>query len=193
MTPNWPMPDGVRVPEHCHPRHSWRDLLEQLQPFGAHAVFESHEAGDVAARLRQAVDEAGADRIGDDHEDHRHVADRLQQGVATVAPVATMTSRASVANSAAYLRMCSTSPAAQRTSIRTLRPSVQPNFRSPCTNAAMRAFDSASSPAVLINTPIRRILSAAARAPQRPCRRTAQQRDELTPFHDCLLLPLLRH
>ena len=33
--------------------------------FPAQAVFELHEAGGVAARPRQAVDEAGADRIGD--------------------------------------------------------------------------------------------------------------------------------
>ena len=42
-----------------------RDLFEQLQPFPAQAVFELHKAGGVAARPRQAVDEAGADRIGD--------------------------------------------------------------------------------------------------------------------------------
>ena len=38
-----------------------------------------------------------------------------------------------------YLRMRSASPAPQRASIRTLRPSVQPNSCRPCTNAAMRA------------------------------------------------------
>jgi hypothetical protein len=35
-----------------------RDLLEQLQPFAAQAVFVSHEAGYSAARAGQAVDEA---------------------------------------------------------------------------------------------------------------------------------------
>ena len=39
----------------------------------------SHETGGVAARPRQAVDEAGADRIGDDREHDRHGAGRLQQ------------------------------------------------------------------------------------------------------------------
>ena len=38
-----------------------------------------HETGGVAARPRQAVDEAGADRIGDDREHDRHGAGRLQQ------------------------------------------------------------------------------------------------------------------
>ena len=42
-------------------------------------IFEQDEAGRVAARPRQAVDEAGADRIGDNHEHDRHSAGRLQQ------------------------------------------------------------------------------------------------------------------
>ena len=37
------------------------------------------ETGSVAARPRQAIDETGADRIGDDHEHDRHGAGRLQQ------------------------------------------------------------------------------------------------------------------
>ena len=66
-------------PKDRRSRHAWRDLLEQLQPFPAQAVFESHETGGVAARPRQAVDEAGADRIDDDREHDRHRAGRLQQ------------------------------------------------------------------------------------------------------------------
>ena len=50
------------------------------QPFPAHAVFKFHEPGGVAARSRQAVDEAGTDRIGDDREHNRHGAGKLQQG-----------------------------------------------------------------------------------------------------------------
>ena len=46
-------------------RHARRDLLEQLQPFAANAVLEQGKSGDVAARPRQAFDEAGADRIDD--------------------------------------------------------------------------------------------------------------------------------
>ena len=37
------------------------------------------KSGGVAARPRQAFDEAGADRIGDDREHDRHRAGRLQQ------------------------------------------------------------------------------------------------------------------
>jgi hypothetical protein len=47
------------ISKNRRPRHAWRDLLEQLQPFAAHAVFEQHETGGVAARPCQAVDEAG--------------------------------------------------------------------------------------------------------------------------------------
>ena len=68
------------IPKDRRSRHARRDLLEQLQPFPADAVFEIHETGGVAARPRQAVDEAGADRIGDDDREHdRHGAGRLQQ------------------------------------------------------------------------------------------------------------------
>ena len=79
MTANWPVPEDIAwVPKDRRSRHARRDLLEQLQPFPADAVFERHETGGVAARPRQAVDEAGADRIGRSHEHHRHVACRRQ-------------------------------------------------------------------------------------------------------------------
>ena len=54
-------------------------------------------------------------------------------------PMARMTSGASAANSAAYFRVLSSLPPADRVSICTLRPSVQPNCCSACRNAAMRA------------------------------------------------------
>ena len=62
-----------------HARHARRNLLEQLQPFSGHAEFVRHEAGGVAARPRQAVDKAGADRIDAEREHDRHGAGRLQQ------------------------------------------------------------------------------------------------------------------
>ena len=96
-----------------------------------------------------------------------------------------MTSGASATNSAAYLRMRSASPAAQRVSIRTLRPSVQPNCCSPCRNAAMRAcpfrivrgrgHEHADAPHPL------GLLRARRERPRR--RRAAEQRDELAPSH----------
>jgi hypothetical protein len=41
--------------------HARLDLLEQFQQFGVQTVFGQHKAGDVAARLGKAIDEAGAD------------------------------------------------------------------------------------------------------------------------------------
>ena len=85
--------------------------------------------------------------------------------------------------SPAYLRMRSASPADQRVSIRTLRPSIQPNCWRPCTNAARRACPSVSSAAVVMSTPMRRIRSpCCARAASGPRgRRATEQRDELAP------------
>ena len=96
-----------------------------------------------------------------------------------------MTSGASATNSAAYLRMRSASPAPQRVSIRTLRPSVQPSCCSPCTNAAMRRLqfrivrgqvqEHADAPHPL------GLLRARRERPR--SRRAAEQRDELAPLY----------
>src|SRR5215470_601872 len=59
--------------------YAWRDLLEQFHPFCAEAEFGSHEAGAVAAWLRQASDQTRADRIDDVAEYDRYVASRLLQ------------------------------------------------------------------------------------------------------------------
>ena len=41
MAANWPIPEAmVGIPKDRRSRHARRDLLEQLQPFPAHAVFE---------------------------------------------------------------------------------------------------------------------------------------------------------
>src|SRR5262245_20099406 len=50
-----------RIPKHRHPPHVRRELLEQLQPFAAQAVFKYDETSGVATWPCQAVDEAGAD------------------------------------------------------------------------------------------------------------------------------------
>jgi len=61
------------------PRHLRRNLLEQFQPFAAKPVFEIHEAGNVAAWPRQAIDEARADRIGHGREHDRQGAGEMLQ------------------------------------------------------------------------------------------------------------------
>jgi hypothetical protein len=58
----------MAIPKNGHSSHPRRDLLEHLQPFAAQAVFEHQEAGDIAARARQARNEADADRVDDNHE-----------------------------------------------------------------------------------------------------------------------------
>src|SRR6516164_7274129 len=62
-----------------HSLYAGRDLLEQLQPFPTDAVFIQHETSSVAARLREAIDEAGADRFGNLDEHDRHGTSRPQQ------------------------------------------------------------------------------------------------------------------
>jgi len=69
---------------------------------------------------------------------------------------------ASAINSAAYLRRLARLPPAQRVSMCTLRPSVQPNCCSSCRNAATSACPWASSTLVPLSTPMRRMTDARA-------------------------------
>src|SRR5215203_5896399 len=73
------MPEGRAGSRRTATRFTPGDLLKELQPFPAHAVFEIHEPGGVAARSRKACDKAGANRIADDREHDRYAAGRLQQ------------------------------------------------------------------------------------------------------------------
>ena len=107
--------------------------LSSSSHFAAHAVFELHEAGRVAARPRQTVDEAGADRIG------RRSRTRSARcgSPATTAPRRAASGQDDVRCERGQFRRvsanaCRRSPAPQRMSICTLRPTVQPNCCSPC-------------------------------------------------------------
>ena len=119
------------IPEDRRSRHARRDLFEQLQPFSADAVFEIHKSGGVAVRPRQAADKAGADRIGDHRNTIGTVRVACSIGPKVEAPEARMTSGASAANSAACLRTSAALAVAQRVSISTFWPMVQPNSASP--------------------------------------------------------------
>jgi hypothetical protein len=57
-----------RVEQHCDPGDARCNLLEQLQPLASHRGLHSDETGDVSSRLREARDEAAADRIGNERE-----------------------------------------------------------------------------------------------------------------------------
>src|SRR5215831_2922021 len=56
------------------------NLVEQLQPFRAYAVFEWREAGHIACWPRQACDDADTDRIGDVHKHDRDRFGSLLEG-----------------------------------------------------------------------------------------------------------------
>src|SRR6516225_7525298 len=56
-----------------------RNLLEQLQPLARYCSLHANETGDVAARPRQASDEAIADRISNLRENDRDGVRLLQQ------------------------------------------------------------------------------------------------------------------
>ncbi len=65
------------VPKHRRPRHTGRDVSDQLQPFHADAELEQYKSGSVAARPRQGRHEAGTDRVSGLREHDWHGAGRL--------------------------------------------------------------------------------------------------------------------
>ena len=71
----------LRVEDEGHAREAGCDLLEHLQPLSCHAGLVTGKAGHVAARPRQAGNEALADWVRDHHEHDRYgVGDWLQDG-----------------------------------------------------------------------------------------------------------------
>src|SRR5262245_62708726 len=67
-----------QIAENCCSFDARRNLLEQLEPFPAHAVFEIGEAGGVATAMGEHLDETAADRIGDLYEYDRNATGGLQ-------------------------------------------------------------------------------------------------------------------
>src|SRR5262249_22774221 len=54
-------------------RHAWCDLAQNLDPLSADRLLQAiGEAGDITTRVRDAGDQAIADRIGHHHEDDRN-------------------------------------------------------------------------------------------------------------------------
>ena len=95
-----------------------------------------------------------------------------------------MTSGASATNSAAYLRMLSASLPPQRVSIRTLRPTIQPNCCNSCWNAARRACASGSATAAVMSTPmLPHTVGLLRTRGERPRCRAAEKRDEFSSLH----------
>src|SRR5207249_1311636 len=57
----------------------WSYLPEQFKPFPADRIFEISKARDIAARARQALDVAGADRVSNNREHDRNSSGNLHQ------------------------------------------------------------------------------------------------------------------
>src|SRR5262249_29496441 len=60
-------------------RHARRDFFEQLEPLGGDGVLERGKSGRIASRMRQGLNEPGANRVDRAHEYDRHGAGRLLQ------------------------------------------------------------------------------------------------------------------
>ena len=65
------------ISQHHRAGDAGRDFLEQFEPFRANGIFEGGEPGCIAARPRQAIYQAIADRVDDATEHDRHRAGRL--------------------------------------------------------------------------------------------------------------------
>src|SRR5262249_44200131 len=128
----------ARIAEDRRAGDAGRNLLEQLEPFSAHAVFDP--TGSLVF-----TNTIGTVRVA------------RCSGAMPELPLTKITSGASATNSAADLRMRSASAEPQRYSSRTLRPSVQPSSCKPCRNAPTRASDSGSSAVAVKSSPMRRI------------------------------------
>ena len=96
-------------------------------------------------------------------------------------PAVRMTSTLSRTNSAAISAKRSKRPSAQRYSIATVRPSIQPSSRKRCTKAATHGRAMKVCPAKEPDgRQLSRLLRARRERPRR--RRAAEQRDELAPL-----------
>src|SRR6516162_1055936 len=114
------------------------NLAQEFEPLGGKIGGLGRQAGDVAARSRQAWYEAGADRIVRRREHDRDNRCHLLCCKHGPPPTVTITSTLSRTNSAAISPKRSGLPSAQRYSIARVRPSIQPSSRSRSTKAGWR-------------------------------------------------------
>jgi hypothetical protein len=97
-----------------------------------------------------------------------------------------MTSGVSATSSAVYLRARSLSPAPQRVSTRTLRPSIQPNSWRPCKKAARRVCPLVVRGQTHEHADVPHALALLCARRKRPYRcRAAYHPDEVAPPHCC--------
>src|SRR5215475_15867401 len=124
------------IAHNCQSAQTGHSLAQNFETFGSKICGLARQAGEVAARSRQTRYEAGGNRVARQRENDRD--DRGCCFAATTRGVAdvTMTSTLSCTNSAAISAKRSSRPSAQRYSIATLRPSIQPSSRSRRAKAA---------------------------------------------------------
>ena len=168
----------LRVEQEAHAGHSGCHLLEKIERFADHRIVHKTEAGDIAARTSDARDVALRNGIVDDYENDRDGSGRRLQRRNRRGPVGQDNTSARVfTSSAASVCRRLRSPPAQRTSMRRLRPSVQPRSRSASRKAEKRAWLTWSFSLAPERTPIKRTPDSgeaapaapvAARAPARP-------------------------
>src|SRR5262249_1342161 len=168
----------ARIAEDRRAGDAGRNLLEQLEPFSAHAVFDAGKPRRIAARTLMAKPPPTGSLVFTNTIGTVRVA--RCSGAMPELPLTKITSGASATNSAADLRMRSASAEPQRYSSRTLRPSVQPSSCKPCRNAPTRASDSGSSAVAVKSSPMRRIgccaLAASGHAAAAPPRSVMKSR-----------------
>ena len=187
MAANWPIPAVMAGSRRTATRVTLGAIsLSSSSHFPPMLYSKVGEAGGVAARPRQALDEAGADRIGDDA---RTRSARCGSPAAMAATVGAASGEDDVRRERDQFRRVSANARRHRSrpsgsrSARCGR-SVQPNCCSPCTKRRDAGLHSGSSAATVMSTPMRRIALALLRARrERPRRRrAAEQRDELAPL-----------
>src|SRR6266508_3012965 len=163
----------------------WRDLFEQGQPFSGDAFFVEHEAGDIAARVRQTRNQARAERVGDVDEYDRNRA---------ALPLQRHDHRGCMAEDYIGLqrdhlfreRLILVAPDGGKPNvdvdIAALRPSVLFERLAKCLYACLQFRIGLSAAHQYTNSPHTPVLLRAPR--ERPgCRRDAEQRDELAALH----------
>jgi hypothetical protein len=148
---------GAGFANGCRALHPGRDLLEQLQPFRADAELEQSKSGEVAARPRQALDKAGADRVADHGEHDRQGAGGLLQRhhrVVAAGQKDVRTEREELRDVSAHTLGIAAAPADIDLRVAPVGPA---QLLQPLRNAARRACPSGPSAATLMSTPMRRM------------------------------------
>jgi hypothetical protein len=149
----------IGIEHDCGPLQPGRDLQEQLKPLASQGGFEEGEAGDVPTRAVEPRDDAAGDGVAHPRKDDRDRPRSCWTAVVAGVPTVTMMSGCRPTNSCANacIRLMSLPP--HLTSIRTLRPTVQPKSASACVNAGMKGFPTGSFSTNDMSTPIRRTRS----------------------------------